>query len=338
MTRYEFSKLISPVTVVLLVILFAVRIFVSFLPRQYDIAYSKAVYKEYMKVLEGKTATEAAEYIEAEKAWLETALNADVTEDMTLQEQFAVTEDLSEAQRKTDAFQAVYEKYLYFCEQEEKGRHPVFFYDLDWLLYLDDDGPDWLLLLLLAGIIVPYFTNDCGKIHSMLFCTGYGRKKLMTVKLAVAAAFGCLITILFNLSDACCFVVQSAPDYYNAPIYSMQTFQNCTWELSLAEYTMLKDTFHVLWSIAAILVSALLSIRYKNAAFASLLIVAVIFIPFLIGFMLPTAFKTLSIGGSLGGHTPLQVTQPLFAWSCLSYCLHIVLLWIGCIKSWCTRN
>lgn len=58
------------------------------------------------------------------------------------------------------------------------------------------------------------------------------KKKLMTVKLAVAAAFGCLITILFNLSDACCFVVQSAPDYYNAPIYSMQTFQNCTWEQS----------------------------------------------------------------------------------------------------------
>lgn len=338
MIRYELKKLISPLTVTMLIVIFAVRILISFLPYQYDIAYSKSVYKEYMRILGGNTADEASDYIESEKAWLDAALNVEITDEIPLQQQFSALEDLSEAQRKSDAFDAVYEKYIYFCQLEQDERKPVFFYDLDWKEFLNDDKVDLFYLLILAIVIIPYFTNDYGKIHPMLFCTVYGRKRLICIKLALIVVLSGLIAILFNLSDVFSFAVQYGLDNCSAPVYSIQAFERCVYELSLWEFLILKDVINIIWSISAALLSACIALSCKNPAFSSFLLIISIFIPYLIGSLLPVILKALSIGGNLSGHTVFQGGNAVLISIVISYLVHTVLLYRGCITLWCKNS
>lgn len=119
MIRYELQKLLSPMRITMIFLLLIAKCVISCIPYSYDISYSKAVYREYMRQLEGQTAAQAAEWIATESEWIEQSLNAEITDDMTVPEQMAATENLAEAQRKVDAFAAVYNKYLSFCEQSD---------------------------------------------------------------------------------------------------------------------------------------------------------------------------------------------------------------------------
>ncbi len=202
----ELQKLLSPLRVTILLLLFIAKCVCALLPFSYDIGYSKAVYREYMHLLEGQTAAQAAAWIETEAAWIEASLGTENTEEMGVSEQFAAMENLAEAQRKADAFAAVYEKYLQFGARDDTENPPIFFYDLEWAAFLDNDAPDWILLLVIA-VIIPYFTADCGSIRSMLFAARHGRRKLIRTKLLLAAALILFAAVLLQIAELLCFAV-----------------------------------------------------------------------------------------------------------------------------------
>ncbi len=337
MLRYELQKLCSPLRVIIFFLILLFRTVLSYLPYSYDIAYSKEVYREYMNQLEGKTAEESAAWMEAENHWIVDALTAEITNDMTPQEQFAITTDLAEAQRKKDAFQAVYEKYLYFCEAEQNGNQPIFFYDLDWNKYLHDDAPDWLFLIFIATVIIPYFTNDCGKIYTMLYCTKYGRKKLIRTKLILCAAAAFLMAFLLNLIEGVCFAAQYSVEWANAPVYSLQAFSECELELSLAAYVLCKDLCNCFWSIVAAFLAAFTAVKSKTASFSTLLMIVMLYIPYLFAALLSPTLGNLCIGGGLSGHASFKSAAGSFPLMlcCVSYTVHIAVLWKSTITSWC---
>lgn len=337
MVKYELQKLCSPLRITIFVLLLIFRAILSYLPYSYDIAHPKAVYREYMNLLEGKTAAESAQWMESEKQWIEMALSAEVTEDMSPQEQFAITADLAEAQRKADAFQAVYEKYLYFCVAEQNGRQPTFFYDLDWNAYLDDDAPDWLFLVFIAAVMIPYFTDDRGKIYTMLYCTKYGRKKLIRTKLILCAAAAFLMAFLLNLIEGICFADHYSIEWANAPVYSLQAFSECELELPLAAYVLCKDLCNCFWSIAAAFLAAVTAIKSKTASFSALLLIIMLYIPYLFATLFSPALGNLCIGAGLSGHASFKSAASSFPLMlcCFSYTVHIAVLWKSTITSWC---
>lgn len=340
MVKYELKKLFSPLHITILILILIFRAALSYIPYSYDISYSKEVYREYMNLLAGKTAAEAAEWIEAEKQWIEETLQTEVTEEMTAQEQYTMNVAITDAQRKKDAFQAVYEKYLYFCELEQSGKHPVFFYDLEWNEYLSDNSPDWLFLIFMIAVIIPYFTNDCGKIHTMLFYTKHGRKKLIMTKLIISSASAFLVALLLNLIEGVCFAAQYSVEWSVAPVYSLYAFSECGFGFSLSAYTLCKDLCNCLWSIPTAFLAAVISVKSKTASFSALLLIVILYIPFLLASVISPIVENLCIGASLSGHAPLRLTDAAssIALFCVSYTVHICILWISSVSSWSKRE
>ena len=58
MIRNELQKLFSPLHIIILTVILAIKLCVSVMPYTVHVPYSKAVYREYMRELAGQTAAE----------------------------------------------------------------------------------------------------------------------------------------------------------------------------------------------------------------------------------------------------------------------------------------
>ncbi len=85
--------------------------------------------------------------------------------------------------------------------------------------------------------------------------------------------------------------------------------------------------------------AAVIALKCKSAAFAAMLLVLTIWIPYLLAAMLPPLCKVLCIGANLSGHAVLQTANnslPIVS-GCISLFLHCILLYRGAVRQWCKK-
>ena len=336
MIRNELQKLFSPQHILILTVLLAIKICVSVMPYPVQVPYSKAVYREYMRELAGQTAAESAAFIGRESAWMDEALNAEIEDGMTVQEQFAVSEARGDAERKKDSFEAICAKYAYFCGYAESGDPPVFFYDLEWNAFLTDNSPDWLFLLCIVTVIVPFFAADCGKIRTMLFASRHGRTRLIRVKLHCACMTAFSLALMFQVMEIICFAARSGMAWSDAPLHSLQAFSGSRLGLTLCSFMVLRSISRILWSIPVCLLAAYLCIRMRSASFSVLLFAGILLIPALLGGFLPPVFGNMLVGISMNGAVPFQEAKNimLLMINGIAMIAHTVLLSVMTVKCW----
>ncbi len=336
MIRNELQKLFSPLHIIILIVILAIKICVSVMPYTVRVPYSKAVYREYMRELAGQTAAEAAVFIAGESAWMNEELNAEIADGKTVQEQFAVSEARRDADRKKEAFEAVCAKYAYFCEFAENDDPPVFFYDLEWNAFLTDNSPDWLFLLCIITVIVPFFTADCGAIRTMLFASRHGRARLIRVKLHCAWITALALSLLFQAAEIICFIARSGMAWSDAPLHSLQAFSGSRLGLTLCSFMLLRSISRILWSIPVCLLAAYLCVRIRSASFSVLLFAGILLIPALLGGFLPPVIGSMLVGISMNGAVPFQEAENimLLMINGIAMIVHTVLLSVMTVTCW----
>jgi len=244
-----YKTLISKRYVLIIIVLFLIKGYISndiFAPLK---TYSDAVYKEYMTILEGEVTGEKLEYIANERENINFALvQKDVMLDKYLSEEIDYWEyreylqEYNYAYARNEIFKII-ENHLYYIEQikTQKNIDTWFVYDTGWgkLFHNNFDIILYLaILLLFSGIFADEYTSksSSGGFAQILKATKHGRKRTFTSKFTSAVTITALMTVIFNVLDFILIWKNYDLPVINAPLLSIQSFAAINGDIMIIQY------------------------------------------------------------------------------------------------------
>ncbi len=209
---YESKRLCNVRTLTVIVILLMLKcVFLFYHTNTPDSAWER-VYKNHMSLIETMTydeqilftinetisANEIINYGAAAREMLE-------NDEITLEEYIDAVERVGAAELRRDVLKEIRNQLDAISDLQEEGLEATLVYATGWKK-LFSQGPDYILLVTLMLVIVPYMTgeNDTGY-RSVLNASFYGKynahKKYKNVKYVSAIAVSIAIILLFMVTD-----------------------------------------------------------------------------------------------------------------------------------------
>lgn len=272
-----------------------------------NVDFSPEIYRQYIDMIAEMPPHERPQYIEGRYAELNEIISVCGEREkdyhagkITIDEYKVYVSSYYEAVAHQPAFAAIYEKQQIYAELPESNR--VFYYDLNLELLFSSLRFDYFMFLLVIAVFVPFFCCEysCG-IFPMLSVTERGGKDLLRVKLYAAICGAFLIGILVYAADFAVFAVKYGTEYLDMPIRSVRGVICELSDFSAAQYLLLITGIKLLWTACLTAAVGMLSMLFKNPITTSLLAIAVVLMPWLLSFALPSEINRILIGSGLSG-------------------------------------
>lgn len=324
--RLECRNLLRRRSCVLLLIFILIKLVISFSALTPTRLVDPRIYRDYMEQMAGPLTEETHTFVQAEQE----RLNQATEQTHTLQAQ-------SDGEQKA-VFQVVLEKYDYFQSRSASTLPaPEFFYDLDWESFLQRNTPDFLLLLALLLVIIPYFTNDFESgMYPLVRSMPDGRSRLLGVRLLCSCGVMLLLGFVLSVIELGGFYVNYGFENANAPVQSIQLFGDCPYALSVLEYAVISRMITALWCVPATCIAAVIALFQRRALSAAFLGWLALVIPAFGYDIFPHVLRPWLAGAQLLGVVPLQAdgVYPVIA-SLLSFGIHLLLGILLGQRFWC---
>lgn len=198
---------------------------------------------------------------------------------------------------------------------------PLFFYDLEWQNALQEKGLNYVYLLVVVIVLIPYWTEEfSGSMYAQLLTTEHGRCNLLHLKLVVTIAVSMILSALFSVTEFSCYAVKYGLSNGNAAVQSLLYYSECPFSISLLEYCFYSAWMRVIWSgVLAVWVSAV-SVMIRQSTGAGFVVLIGAVFPTLFQESLPAWISGMFVGVQLSGE--YAFTAPTFAgFSALGYSL-----------------
>ena len=253
------------------------------------IAQEDIPYKVYISALAGATTEDKDKYIQNEYTRVDELLlelksldDKVLTEDELYMEQTMLSQELSSRQRGLAAIEAD-RQYLtelkkaqgidgYYLDQITAREY--FEYDEQWII--NGVFGTVLCMLFIPRIFCTDSKNDTIK---LLSTTKHGRKKLICAKYMWSIVLAVAAYVLVYIPYYIILVKQSGTLPLDAPLQSIQIFQQYTGRLTVGQYLILINFFHVLGLITASGIMLLVAGAVKNLLTSAVISTVVFLFP-----------------------------------------------------------
>ncbi|MCH5324633.1 MAG: hypothetical protein J1E39_05395 [Eubacterium sp.] len=315
---YELKKLCDVIAILTFIALMGVKLLdiIHYTP-EYD--FSVEYYREYIDIVYGEANDEKGEYIENERQYIEDTISrkdemeqAFSSGKITLDEFNEYYKEYNYALSHFGAMMHLYEKYQYFETMKGTERTPVYFYDLDAIEYLKEFGADALFLIFIIVFGLRAWNLD--RQHGMLLsvsATKFGRLRKENMQLAALSSVAVVGSVISFSLDIIIFCARCGSEQLSMPLYSMQEFGGCQYNVSILDYMLLVLLIRLIWSVALSFIIAAVYKLIGNMYACIAVSAGVIFIPLATGEVLPQWLRTALAGSQLTGFSVLESSVPL---------------------------
>ncbi len=277
MFKNEFNKSMHGMSIILVVFATAYFFTLIFEKNNYD---GKLVfyYSEYMDVLEGEITPDKEEYIKNEYECVVTAIERN-NELIMMGGQGIDTDAFKYAFDHQQAFTMLFERYEYLSEMDNNEEQKLY-YDLDWLDFLEKTDTNYFEIFMLVIIVLYSITLEFYDEKDVMIKTSdKGRIDFILVKQNALILITVLVSLGFFLLDMVYMLFKMDVSMLLLPIRSMQKFSDLGISLSIGEYIIVREVYHVLWCVVSSLLMVTLGLLVKRFQIGLFIGMASIVIP-----------------------------------------------------------
>lgn len=256
MTRlmyYEWYKTFGGFKWLIIVAVLIVKAVFTYQSLDVSVDFSIPIYQEYISQLSHMSLSDAENFILSENERISSILGArsEMENDyssgrLSLDEYKAYMKTYHEAEAKSPAFNAVYQKYEQLSLLDEKNR--VYFYDLEWYTFGKYLGLDFFVILLLTIFGIPIFCREhsCNTHHLNTVCKN-GRVRLHLTKLVLALITGLMLGALVYSVDFAVFGLRYGFADSQMPIQAVMGYGSGADDVSVLRLFVTMTVSKVLW-------------------------------------------------------------------------------------------
>ncbi|MBQ2799128.1 MAG: ABC transporter permease [Ruminiclostridium sp.] len=140
-----------------------------------------------------------------------------------------------------------------------------------WSAFFDYKFSSLLVIFLLIFILSPLFSSERAGGFDRLIISSGKRKAAIRSKLILALLLSFFLTIIFFFEDMLIIDAFSGLDCFNAPIYAVSEFQNCSFDITLFESCVVSAVSRFIVMLCFTSIICFLSTFGKNTAVSGLL-------------------------------------------------------------------
>lgn len=229
---FEFKKIFTKKTMILLAIVILAQIAVMFIPKKYERNFSPIIYKRLVSELSGEFSEEKYNAVKARCDEINEIIssNGKITAayhngEISAEEYYKHSYDLTKALNEKSTAEYLLEKSDYF----KKIGGGVYFYDVDCGDFLADNGFNFLAAFAVILITIPIFCAEYrSNARSMLLSSVNGTRRLCGCKITAATVYAFFISMLIFMVRYCCFccIYGNFGDYLVRNIMDYSAFGN----------------------------------------------------------------------------------------------------------------
>lgn len=263
-----FKILISSKNLVLILLLLVIKCCISYSEISSNQYYGDDIYKEYMTILSGESDEEKKLFITNERLRIDSILGdqnsmrlAYVNGEITQDDYSNYLDEYSYAYSH-NSYLALIEKHAAYIDRlNEEDSQAWFIYDTGWKTIFELNF-DWTLyaaiIIICAGIYSIEFAmkTSMGGFNQIIRTTKYGRKRTFYKKLQAVTFIILIIVAVWNFIDIINAVYHYELPHIDAPLKSIQTFENIYGEWSIKDYFV---CYYILKFISAILLAHMIT-------------------------------------------------------------------------------
>lgn len=258
--KWELRKcLLNKFAVALMIILFIGKIISAIvynanIPEGVD----TAIYKEYMKTLEGKYTKEKSEYIENEMARISSLEDSQFSyvvkydKGLISKEEFDnIMYEIRIAPKMLSTLSYISSKCDYY---ENSYREGIFFYDLDIQRYMSVMGLDFIGLTFVIYICMSLYFSDISAKTTVLVTTSYyGKKYTNRIRLILGLIICVLSTVILSITEFVVKYITMDIDYFKMPVKAMLDMNNFAFDTNIGSGLLIIYGGRVLLTVVIVL-------------------------------------------------------------------------------------
>lgn len=243
---HQYFCIFVAIAMILTLALSAVNVFLKSISPD---SQNDIIYKSYLTKLEGKLTSEKEAYILGEQARIQKILSEQndmkvkyEKNELTVDEYQSYSEELTDAQMRSTAFERVFEDYQFIKSFQGSKIQPQFVYDTYWNDLLDPGNitPDIIVILLLLIVIVNFVVNEFdSNMWSLISSSKYGRNSVIHAKLLSSLLIGASFPIVFTFFQYLLFKIAYCIPNSDVPIQSIQYFSHVGISISILKFYIL---------------------------------------------------------------------------------------------------
>lgn len=332
---FEFKKLFTPKTFLLLIAALLIQFGLLFVPNSQKHDYSPNIYKKYLSTLEGEFTEEKYSVIKARydeiteiiashdeivSAYQNGELSAGTFDEHSFSYAKATSEQktVEYLKRKGDYFKTI-------------GGECVYFYDTEWSDFLKNNGFNFIVALAVIFITIPIFCSEFqSNARSMLFTSLKGTTNLCICKIVAAATTAFLVsTAIFSARFLYfCALHGDFGDWQIRNIMDYSAYGSLTIKEFYFLDCIIKST---VWVVGAILICAF-SCLTQNSLFTVFFTAVSIVCPVIIPAITNGVSRYTFLGAELAAGFTADLNMTLFAAvlaaKAIVYSVVVKVLWI----------
>ncbi len=263
--QFEGRKLFHVVTICLILAFLVGKVTLSWflsVPNEDQI-----LYKALVQQVEGPLTQQTQQYLESEKSRRDQILAQDeqirndyIAGKITSEEYETHRSEYRKVVEEQPAFDQIYQRYLFLLEKESQkslllqqseaggddyetrladkqlqqfqNEFPLY-YDTGWKKIIGDGNVDYLLLLFLMAVCIPYYLKENENGMSDLVNSSYKKAPLYRIKIAYILVFSFLSATVSQAVDILYIQTQYDLPMGNAALQSLPAFGNCSYPMTL---------------------------------------------------------------------------------------------------------
>lgn len=290
-TTETYKTLLSSRLFILIIVLFIAKLLISSSIYETPVAYSDAVYKEYMQAVAGEVTDEKRMYLINERKKInETRAMYDYMQSqyidglLTIEEYHQYLSEYNYAYSRDIYLKRVEDHLVYIDQMQSQKKDAWFVYDTGWK-QLFFPSFDWTLYVCVVALFGGIFasehnnTSSSGCFSALLRTTKYGRQKTFFTKYFSSVVIGITLFIAWSIVDLTLILCSYDMPLISAPVYSLQTMKSFPFTVTIFQYCIIMYAIRLLILIIFILCICSLSQLLKRQIIILTVIVVATIIP-----------------------------------------------------------
>ena len=282
---YEFYKTFGRWKWLIVIAILLVKAVFTYNSLDVKANFSIPIYQEYIAQLSNMSQSQAEQFILTENERISSIILAryDMESDylsgkITLDDYKSYMKTYYEAESKSSAFNAIYQKYEQFQNIEPKNK--VYFYDLEWYTFGKYLSLDFFIIFLLMIFGIPIFCREhsCNT-HCLNMVSRNGRRKLHNTKLVLFLIIGAVFGIAVYSLDFIVYGIRYGYTNAQMPIQAVMGYSPYADDVSIRRLFISMAIAKILWSICLSLMIAAVSALLKNNIISIIFCAVLLFLP-----------------------------------------------------------
>lgn len=296
--------------------------------------FNTAVYKYYMKQLEGEYTGEKQAWVKDEYKRLKDLIDNEKEYErqykdnkIGAEEYRTIANDVKSAKNRIYTVEYILEKSNYYAES---GGNPSYYYDIEISDYIQNMNIDVILVVILMLMVLPVFTEDysAGTVY-MVESSKYGKRRLFYCRLKITIMLSVVLGFVFPVTEFITKYIRFDLGDLSADIGSLMVMGNSNMHMPVGRYLCLALVIRMFYTVVLGIISMWVANRIHNNIAAFAVISAIVFIPFFINQYMPVLARHLLICSGLGIYEVFNTYHTLCGirtiyFSMIIYCLLIM--------------